>query len=118
MSILGETLYMFPIIIMFLSISTLFMMFYVGSKKSDTKKKTIINYSIYVVVIISTIISLILFRESSGMIRKDIVFSMQNTMTYNGFIPQIPLIIIVCIGGFFGYIWYRLEKYIKEHKFK
>lgn len=94
------------------------LVFYVGNKRSLSGKQTVINYSIYVVAVISIITSLIMFRESSNAIKKDILLSMQNTMTYNGFIPPIALITLVFLGGILGYGWYKIEDYVKNHKFK
>lgn len=118
MTELNESLYIFPIIIIIMTFCMINILFFVGNRKSNTTKKTIQNYTLYILVVIGLIVSIIMFKEASIEIKRDVLLNIQNSKEFSGVVSPHILVIVTFIGGVFGGIWAEIENHVKRNKYK
>lgn len=82
-------------------------------------KQTILFNSIfYVIIVVSTVYLTIMFRETTSLIRYDILNTVANTTRYNYFIDTWIVMSVSTIGIIIGYFIVEIINYVKRKNYE
>lgn len=98
-----------------LSLSVLYILIYSCAKKNKSFFVKLINY---VILLVSFYFLVSMFQKTSDIIKIDVINTIENTEKYNGFYNPFVIVETGTIGTIIGFVWYKMEKYVKERNIK
>ena len=98
-----------------LSLSVLYILIYSCAKKNKSFFVKLINY---VILLVSFYFLVSMFQKTSDIIKIDVINTIENTEKYNGFYNTFVIVGTGTIGTIIGFVWYKMEKYVKERNIK
>lgn len=99
-----------------LTLSVMFLLIYVALLKWETNK--VRSVFLYGIISVSIYFIIYMFSIISTVLKRDLIESIQNTQQYNGFASPSLILFLTALGVILGVIWYTIENYVKNHKFR
>lgn len=81
-------------------------------------KNILVKITLYVILIAGIYFLIIMFKQTSGIIKDDVINTIENTERYNGFINPITVVSVGLIGTVLGSCWYKFNSYIKNYNMR
>lgn len=81
-------------------------------------KNILVKITLYVILIAGIYFLIIMFKQTSGIIKEDVINTIENTERYNGFVSPLTVVSVGLIGTVVGAVWYKFNSYIKNYNMR